>query len=969
MVTLLGLVIGRYCSRHLDGEKRQIYFYRMLLTIVVSISLVVLSGNLLMYYLMWLVTSYSLYRLLLFYDDRNAARKAAFKKLVVSGIGDLSILIAIVLTFRLFGTLDLSSIFAAANSLATDSSQADELSLVSGLFVLGALVKSAQFPFHFWLPETMETPSPVSALMHAGIINAGGFLIIRLSPLLQYSAVAHYALMLVGTLSALFGALCMMTQNSIKQKLAYSTISQMGMMIFACGLGAYSIALFHIIAHSFYKAYAFLSTGFLVRESKKIGLKLKPMSYVNLIAMSLASMFILLVSIFVFGGSYFVATAYGLIMAFGLVQNLSVTATKDYSIVNCLSQIGLAMIAALIGYLTMEYLFAQLLSDQIPLLHRLSVQNLSFIILVVLTHVMFIAGFWLSGIITAVSMYEVALSRDFLLKFPDRMQKWKSYLANFEASSRANQQEHDLAFVWQTAWEYAYQAKTVGKLSRGKVSHYQSGEVQMIFCIDVRSEMIRRHIENEDNSYQTLGFAGFFAMPIEYQPLDETKPKQNLPVLLTPGYIVEERYDTGVDDDSLSHHHHDHKHCPKTDEQMVKSFFRNMRKAPFSSFLFVEFFGLISVFAMLKKSWKTFIKKINHDPIPSRFSQSHTRPKLLKAWGGSPSDELTVDDMVDRAATVLDFIGLHNNFGRLVVLVGHGADTTNNAMASALDCGACGGHSGDTNARFLASMLNAKAVREGLAKRGIMIPDETFFASALHETVTDRVFLLDEDDVPEHLGPDVKKFRRVMKVASEKTRQERQRTLSPTLDESTFRRPKNWSEVRPEWGLSGNASFVVAPRERSKDSNFASRMFLHNYVWEKDEGFKLLELIMTALMIVTNWINMQYYSSVVVPRYFGSGNKLLHNLTNETGVVEGNGGDLRIGLPLQSVHDGTDFIHEPLRLSVFIEAPRGAIEDIIERHKMVRDLIENHWLHLIHIDPETGVCRKRVLADDYRAIA
>jgi uncharacterized protein YbcC (UPF0753/DUF2309 family) len=167
--------------------------------------------------------------------------------------------------------------------------------------------------------------------------------------------------------------------------------------------------------------------------------------------------------------------------------------------------------------------------------------------------------------------------------------------------------------------------------------------------------------------------------------------------------------------------------------------------------------------------------------------------------------------------------------------------------------------------------------------------------------------------------------------------------------------------VRPEWGLAGCAAFVVAPRSRSQHMNLGGRSFLHDYRWERDPGFKVLELIMTAPMVVTNWINMQYYASTVDNKLYGSGDKVLHNVVGgNVGVFEGNGGDLRIGLPMQSIHDGEHFVHTPLRLSVFIEAPRQEIDAIIGQHAVVKRLIDNEWLHLFHIEPAgTTVSRYR----------
>jgi hypothetical protein len=165
-------------------------------------------------------------------------------------------------------------------------------------------------------------------------------------------------------------------------------------------------------------------------------------------------------------------------------------------------------------------------------------------------------------------------------------------------------------------------------------------------------------------------------------------------------------------------------------------------------------------------------------------------------------------------------------------------------------------------------------------------------------------------------------------------------------------RSRDWSQVRPEWGLAGNAALVVAPRTRTRDLNLNGRVFLHDYQHERDPGGSILELILTAPMVVASWINLQYYASTVNNCRFGSGNKTLHNVAGTLGVVLGNGGDLQVGLPWQSLHDGQDYRHEPVRLSVFVEAPPPAIERIILARGEVRQLVDNQWVHLFAMTEE-----------------
>ena len=176
--------------------------------------------------------------------------------------------------------------------------------------------------------------------------------------------------------------------------------------------------------------------------------------------------------------------------------------------------------------------------------------------------------------------------------------------------------------------------------------------------------------------------------------------------------------------------------------------------------------------------------------------------------------------------------------------------------------------------------------------------------------------------------------------------------IARNADAVILRRSTDWSDVRPEWGLVNNAAFIVAPRSRTQGLDLQGRAFLHSYVWEEDQGFSVLELIMTAPMVVANWINLQYYGSTVDNAAMGSGNKVLHNIVGRLGVLEGQGGDLRVGLPMQSLHDGTDWRHEPMRLHVVIEAPEAAMGAILQKHAGVRQLVENGWLHLFSLGAE-----------------
>lgn len=259
LVSFVGATVIRYSRNYLDGDPNHGVFIQRLCLTVAAVELLVLSGNLVMLATSWIATSMLLNRLLLFYGERRGAVLAARKKFVASRLGDLCLVGAAIALYLVFGGFDYQTIFAAASN---GVGELHPLVLVATVLIAcAAMLKSAQFPLHGWILEVMETPTPVSALLHAGIINAGGFLVIRFADVMVLSAPALHVLAVVGGISALFGSLVMMTQTSVKVSLAYSTVAQMGFMLLQCGLGAFSASLLHIVAHSLYKAHAFLSSG------------------------------------------------------------------------------------------------------------------------------------------------------------------------------------------------------------------------------------------------------------------------------------------------------------------------------------------------------------------------------------------------------------------------------------------------------------------------------------------------------------------------------------------------------------------------------------------------------------------------------------------------------------------------------------------------------------------------------------
>jgi NAD(P)H-quinone oxidoreductase subunit 5 len=257
LVSFIGWIVLRYAGTFLDGEARQGPFTGWMTATLAAVLLLVQSGTLLQLALSWVAVSLLLHQLLLFYPERIAARRAARKKFIVSRTGDVALIGALILLAVSFGTGDIATILAAARE-----GHGLPLTLAAAaLLAVAALLKSAQFPTHGWLTEVMETPTPVSALLHAGVVNAGGFLLIRFADVMLQAPIVLAVLVMIGGFTAVFGSVVMLTQPAVKTSLAWSTVAQMGFMILQCGLALFPIALLHIVAHSLYKAHAFLSSG------------------------------------------------------------------------------------------------------------------------------------------------------------------------------------------------------------------------------------------------------------------------------------------------------------------------------------------------------------------------------------------------------------------------------------------------------------------------------------------------------------------------------------------------------------------------------------------------------------------------------------------------------------------------------------------------------------------------------------
>lgn len=531
-----------------------------------------------------------------------------------------------------------------------------------------------------------------------------------------------------------------------------------------------------------------------------------------------------------------------------------------------------------------------------------------------------------------------------------------------QAADRLAQAEQALLVdeVWQLAYEAGYQrdlAQRLHAVAAGPLDATGPAvEVQAAFCIDVRSEPLRRALEATWPAVQTIGFAGFFGLPVAYTPLATEARRPQLPGLLAPALEVTDQIvpaataaNQGAGGAALE---------------------AQARQQRLSQFALTTRWGLSSrwpnaAFSSVEAIGAGYLARLGHwlrPPAAARQSldgeglSARYRPVCRPALAG-----LDVAAKVDLAARVLHAMGLDRGVAPLVILVGHGSQSANNAQAAALDCGACCGQTGEVNARALARLLNEAEVQAGLRGRGVPMPGDAVFVAALHNTTTDEIEAFDLDLLPVWGQVRWERMQSVWAQACDQVRRERApslgldpRTPHAALIEQLRRRANDGAQTRPEWGLTGNAAFLIAPRERSRGSVLQGRVFLHDYDAANDPDGSVLELLMTAPMLVTHWINWQYHASTCDPDRLGSGNKLLHNVVGgSVGVFEGNGGDLRIGLARQSLHDGERWLHEPLRLTVVIDAAAEAIERVIAQHAVVAQLLDNEWLHLWRF-AETG---------------
>ncbi|NJK80584.1 MAG: DUF2309 domain-containing protein [Chloroflexaceae bacterium] len=488
-------------------------------------------------------------------------------------------------------------------------------------------------------------------------------------------------------------------------------------------------------------------------------------------------------------------------------------------------------------------------------------------------------------------------------------------------------EDETIRALFQEALEDGYATRMLHNILPPPTTPQTRPAVQAFFCIDVRSEVFRRHLEALSPQIVTMGFAGFFGVTLDWQT--DGKHSARCPVLLQPAVQIASQ---------------------APDNNTRSKLITEVQKAPGAAFTFVEALGIAYGIGLAGDALRWF--------QAWRADEGHAPFTLDPDTNGRG---IPLTSRIEAGAAILKNMGLRKTFGRLVLLCGHGSTSENNSHAAGLDCGACGGHSGAINARIAAAILNDPAVRDGLVEHGWNVPADTWFMPGQHDTTLDTVALFDTAALPASHQADLRQLQSWLDQAGAAGRAERARSLGLAdkprnlLETLIRRRARDWSEVRPEWALARNAAFIAARRDRTRGVNLEGRSFLHEYDWTTDPDNSILTLILCAPMVVASWINLQYFASTVDNNAFGCGTKALHNRIGSLGVVLGNGGDLRTGLALQSVQDADGrWYHEPLRLHVVVEAPHDRIEAVMAASSDVRNLIEHGWVRLFALDSDSN---------------
>jgi len=481
---------------------------------------------------------------------------------------------------------------------------------------------------------------------------------------------------------------------------------------------------------------------------------------------------------------------------------------------------------------------------------------------------------------------------------------------------------------------------------------------QVIFCIDEREEAIRRHLEEADPENETLGFAGFFSVAMNYTGIDDAHGVALCPVVVKPQHAVKERPAPG--------HHQTYARRQAVRRWMAWNSHNwfNTSRTMLRGWLGTAGLGLFTIFPLAGRvlsphGFGRLVKWLNDSVAPQpRTELAFTRDHSSQ-HGASHGllQGFALEERVDRVAAVLGTTGLKRGLARLIAVLGHGSTSLNNPHESAHDCGACGGRRGGPNGRLLAAMANDPKVRTLLRDRGILIPDDTWFIGGYHDTCNDDVDLFDLDAVPSTHAPDLMRLRDALDRARAMSAHERARRFEAAawgLDAAgglrhAQERAEHLAEPRPEYGHCTNSVCIVGRRSSTRGLFLDRRAFLVSYDADQDPQNASLAALLGAVVPVCGGISLEYFFSFVDNEGYGCGTKLPHNVTGLIGVMNGYESDLRTGLPWQMVE-----IHEPVRILFVVESSPDRVLETMRKNPLVWEFLANRWIRLAVMEPAGG---------------
>lgn len=545
---------------------------------------------------------------------------------------------------------------------------------------------------------------------------------------------------------------------------------------------------------------------------------------------------------------------------------------------------------------------------------------------------------------------------------PDKLnsldeREWTLLVQEIEAFSSVKRRQ-----MFHLAYELRFATQTLDAIALHRPKAYKPAKpsFQVVTCLDEREESFRRHLEEISPNVETFGAAGFFAVPMYYRGAADAHFVPLCPIVIRPQHWVAEQVDE-------QHEELDRRRAKTRKALGTASHRFHVGSRTFAlGALLAAGLGVLATFPLVARILfprltariRSVLGRVVQTPPATRLKLERQERDPGPANGNLG---FTLDEMVNMAERLLRDIGLISHYARLVLVIGHGSLSLNNPHKSAYDCGACGGSPGAPNGRALSQILNDARVRQGLERRGLSIPAETWFVGGFHNTCNDTVAFYDVDRLPPSHRQEFSEAQWDIELALDRNAHERCRRFMSaplTLSFSAARqhvdgRSEDLAQTRPELGHATNAICHVGRRKWTRGLYLDRRAFLTSYDPTQDDAeATILTRTLSAVFPVCGGINLEYYFSHVDSPGYGCGTKLPHNVTSLLGVMDGAASDLRTGLPWQMVE-----IHEPVRLVIIVEATPETMLRIMDRVEMIGKMARNGWVQLATQDPETAALK------------